>query len=324
MHRHSNSYKHTLIDGVATKRLGLALVVVALSLQSACDHAPASIPAKVPQAANSKVVFTKLPDTSRHLRGLSGLAKDPSGRLWAVPERDRTLLALSPQSNGFLSTAYRLEGVPKGFDTEALASLGDGRFAFGTETQERRKSDQVLIATLEDGRARIVDRLTFDYGAWNIEAEANRGLEGLCYAGGQLLAGSEQPGKARQGNKRRRFAPLASMSPTTHATIKRFRLWLTTETGKLSSLACRERRDKGDIEVLAIERHYKEARVLRFTLPAAGSDIEPEVLVDLAALWPHPPNFEGVEWEGKSLVLLVDNDSGGITGPSLLVRLSWP
>ena len=78
-------------------------------------------------------------------------------------------------------------------------------------------------------------------------------------------------------------------------------LWLalTSDTGKLSALGCRA--DGDSLDVLAVERHFEVA--LHLTPYKRKSD-----------------NFEGVVWLGDgSVALILDNDSGSISGPNTLI-----
>ena len=105
------------------------------------------------------------------------------------------------------------------------------------------------------------------------------------------------------------------------------RVHLTTRTGKISALACVPARGRaGAIDVLAVERHFEVARLLRFTVPPGRGDsapkpvLEPVVAVDLGPLLVHQENFEGLVWDGgRDFALVVDNDWTHVTGPNLLV-----
>jgi hypothetical protein len=162
----------------------------------------------------------------------------------------------------------------------------------------------------------VKSELFFDYAPYGIEPDSNRGVEGLCFADGRLLASAEQVVEA----KKARYAPLASYD-FAEKRWAHYRARLTTDTGKISDLTCR-RTDKAR-EVFAIERHYSVSRILRFTLPLmdTGGDIEPELLMDLTEFHRETiPNFEGIAWvEGGKLLLISDNDYGGTQGPTHII-----
>ncbi len=227
------------------------------------------------------------------VRGASDLARDPSGRLWAVTERTHTLV---PIDDG---PAVPIEGIPDGVDLEALAFLGPGHFLLGTERNEDRTSDMLLEGRVEGGRARIVGRTEVDYAALGVRVLKNHGIEGLCVGDdGRPLLALEDP-VVRDG---RRVAVLIDDGRVRH-------LALTSRTGKLSALACGSTQDV----VWAIERHFGVARLLRFAR-ARGADAdgirEPEVYADLAALFvgQRIPNLEGLVEHDGALYLVEDDD----------------
>jgi hypothetical protein len=99
----------------------------------------------------------------------------------------------------------------------------------------------------------------------------------------------------------------------------------------------------GAIDVLAIERHFDVAHLIRFALPGPDAAptapvttpasrelpppaaIEPVLVADLAPLIQDRENFEGLVWDGeRAIALITDNDWAGVSGPNLLVlaRLS--
>ncbi len=242
--------------------------------------------------------------------GLSGLDIDDEGAAWLVPERERKLLVSGKRG----TTVLTLVGVPAGLDTEALAIVGPGELMLGTEAQTRRTSDLLLRVAVEGSTARVTSTRTLSYQPWGLTADANRGIEGLCFAGGALVAGLEQVIE-RDGA---RFAPLAVLHDErwTH-----HRLRLTSGRGKLAALDC-VTSGKG-LRVVGIERHYEVARLLSFTVPLSGpaTTIEPVIVEDLAPHFSDLPNFEGVAFEGGDLVLTNDNDSGGRRGDGALWRL---
>jgi hypothetical protein len=270
------------------------------------------------------------------LTGLSDLTVDQEGKLWAVAERTRALIRIEPDGSDV--RLVPLVGVPVRLDVEGLAWLGDGRFALGTESDDpRRTSDLLLFARLVDGgaRARVERSIALDYSRWPLRPRGNQGIEGVCRAGSALVVAVE----SASGSDAFRFAPVAVHELATGAWTT-YLVRLTTRTGKLSALSCQIRRGRGDaIDVLAVERHFGVARLIRFELPPAGSApaapvttpagperpppvrIAPVLVADLAELLQQRENFEGLVWDGdRDIALVVDNDWATVTGPNLLVR----
>ena len=259
--------------------------------------------------------------------GLSDLTTDGEGRLWAVAERARKLVRMQP--DGRSPRVVALEGVPGGRDVEGLAWLSDSRFALATEADSpRRSSDLLLFARLDRGGARLVVERTVevDYRLWPIEPRGNQGMEGLCRAGGALVVSIESV----VGSGDRRLAPVA-VHDLASAGWTPYLVRLTTTTGKLSALSCRPR--AGAIDVMAVERHFEVARLIRFELPgrapagAAPVEIDPVLVANLAPLIENRENLEGLVWDGdRAITLVADNDWVAVVGPNLLLRaeLSGP
>jgi hypothetical protein len=290
---------------VIARALGL---LVAL----ACKEPRAERPNTAP--APYVVVSTRVDPDARAV-GLSGLARSANGVLWAVPERRRELVTLDPTRSPFVSTGVPLVGVPDGVDTEALALLDDGTAVLGTETQRpKRVSDQLLFVTPGKSEARVSQVVALSYAPWKMTADTNRGIEGLCAAGHKLVVAVETvivSGGAR-------YAPVAvydldKRSWTHH------RLHLGSKDGKVSALACKPA--ESDLALWAIERHYGTMRLLEATV-GASELIEPSAAYDLEPLLATKPNIEGLELgPDGTLVLLSDNDTGGVTGPAQLITL---
>jgi hypothetical protein len=245
--------------------------------------------------------------------GLSGLTTAGDGTLWAVAESTRALVALVP---GAAARIVDLEGVPDGLDTESIAWIDGSRFALGTESMdETRAADLVLFVDVGADRARVIDTIELPYAALAVAPQENRGIEGLCHAGGVLVAAMENVIEG-DGSPPRRFAPLA-LRVRGEWTVTRAAL--TTETGKLSGLVCRSR--SGVVEVLAIERHYEVMRVLRYAVEPGDDVIEAVVARDLRGRLDGDPNLEGITVDAAGgVVLVVDNHYGERTGPNELVR----
>lgn len=254
------------------------------------------------------------------LLGVSGLAVDGEDLL-VVTEREQRFMRLSPTPDG----AYRavaakpVLGVKEARDLEALARLGPGRYAIGTETDGRRKKDKVHFLVESESALTSTRSVTLrSKKLFGLRLKDNQGIEGLCAAGGYLVAGLETVREDEAGG---RFAPVAVLSPGGEAFAPAW-VRLLTPTGKLSSLSCR-RAGEG-LVVLGIERHYGVMRVIRFLLPLqpAGEVVEAEPYVDLEAAYRAlgEPNFEGLDrLEDGRLVLVSDNDHGGRTGPTVIL-----
>lgn len=296
---------------------------------------PAHAPARLGSATRSIIA-------APNLTGLSDLTADDDGKLWAVAERTRALIRMEPDGSDV--RLVPLVGVPVRLDVEGLAWLGGGRFALGTESDDpRRTTDLLLFVRLVDSgaRARVERSIALDYSRWPLRPNGNQGLEGVCRAGSALVVAVE----SASGSGARRFAPVAVYELSTGAWTP-YLIRLTTLTGKLSALSCRIERGRGGaIDVLAVERHFGVARLVRFELPPAGSaptapvttpagperpppaHIAPVLVADLAELLQQQENFEGLVWDGdRDVALVVDNDWARVTGPNLLVRarLSGP
>jgi len=256
---------------------------------------------------------------AQDVRGISGLARSPDGALWAVAERDHVLLSLSA-TDGSTISRRTVEGVGGDEDLESLAWLADTRIAVGTErTAADRETDAIYFLELGPADARVTRRVELRYDLWGIKPRGNQGIEGLCNAGSTLLAGVETPVE-RDG---RRLAPIGRYDMEREAWTP---LWLglTSDTGKLSALDCRT--DGDQLDVLAVERHFAVARVLRFSVPTAGDPgvIQPTIALDLMRHKLLTDNFEGVVWLGAgSVALILDNDSGFVSGPNTLIRASF-
>lgn len=271
------------------------------------------------------------------MTGFSSLGRDSRGVLWSIPESEPFLVALDLEGEkpGMVEPSLRIIGTPSGWDVESLTWLADGRAALGTETKaDGRAEDVVLLARREGDSLRVEDRLILPYRLWHMRARGNNGIEGICSAGRRLVVGVESV----LLRDRKRFAPIAvydfdaqSWSPLA--------VELTTPTGKLSAVACRlmpgadsartgEPPQASTLEVLAIERHFDVARIIRFEvrpdrLGASSRSIRPTVLADITTLIDDRPNPEGLELypDEDRLVVITDNNYGGVTGPTELLVL---
>jgi hypothetical protein len=249
------------------------------------------------------------------IQGASGLTRHGATYL-AVPERQRFLAPFIVHERGISPQPHlSIEGVADGIDIESIAAM-DGKLAFGTEVRiDDRASDKILIASSGPKGARIESELLFSYEPYGIRAEENRGVEGLCFADGRLIAAAEQVIE-----KDGRWAAVQSYD-FKEKRWTQYRVRLTTDTGKIAGLACKKTATAR--EVFAIERHYSVSRILRFTLPLLDTrrDVEPELLMDLAEMYQAEiPNFEGIAvHDDGRLVLISDNDYAGKQGPTHII-----
>lgn len=272
-----------------------------------------------PMPAGGRLVNLPMHDLS----GLSGLARDDAGALFAVPEDERVLVELSV--TGQEQHRYRVSGVPEGAEFESLAWLGKDRFAVGTEGGCKDGAEHILVVTREDDRtAKVARDIALPLRAWGATCDEKKGVEGLCAAGGKLIAAIENP---LPGKNDERHAALARIDETT-GDVTAYRLVLTSKTGKIAALDCRLKDDA--IEVLAIERHFEVARLLVFTIPQNGAaDETPKTARVVLDLFPYANegkrNFEGVVWlDDKRAMLVVDNKYGSVTGPNQMVEVDLP
>jgi Esterase-like activity of phytase len=282
-------------------------VVTALGA-AACDNRPNIDPARAAQLFTAVDVAT--------LPGLSGLAVDHNGALWTVAERGarayRVVLddALRPSLETFV-----VQGLPPDTDVESIAVLGVDRFALGTEGREDGVAT-VLLAERRGAALAVTRTIELPEAQVGIRLVKNHGAEGVCGAGETIVAGIEDVG-ATAG---RRWAPIVRIEGG--AITRTHRLWLTTRTGKISGLDCVLAPD-GAITAWAVERHFEETHLLRFTLPPSGAgtdELTPTVLLDLGPVLNGRLNLEGIARlpDGR-IVTVVDNQWKRITGASQLL-----
>ena len=323
------------------RRLALAAQCAALAAAAACGGASASSSsdsaasadgeARPPGASPTPLAIARevsrleleLPDVV----GLSALARDERGSLWAFAERQRTAVRLEADRS---TTLVQVAGIPQEVDLEGAVWLPDGRVALGTESnQAMRRSDSLFIARLHGETLQVEEERRLEYEPWDMQPLGNQGIEGLCRAGDTLVLAVESV----MAEKSERLAPIALH----HLGSGRFSplaARLTTRTGKLSALACLER-PGGIIDVLAIERHFEVARLIRFAIrpdddhDEDGADfddedeeevLEPVVVADLAPLLTRSENYEGLVWDGgENFQVAADNDWTHVTGPNVIV-----
>jgi hypothetical protein len=282
-----------------------SLALVALALLGACDQRD-----KRPMDQEAaKGLFDRIKLDSPP--GMSDLTIDDRGIVWAIAERDRKVLEIDVSKNPVVPIVHELKGIANGVDTEAIAWLGGGRFAIGVEgangawaaivRAERQGDAIVATATRELNDAQL-----------GVTLMSNHGVEAVCGRDGELIAAIETVGKDPAG---RRWAPLVRLrGDTVHVT----KLWLTTKVGKISALSC-VLADDGSAQVIAIERHFGVARILKFSLGRQDAEVTPTVDLDLHPVLHDKFNLEGIARlpDGR-LVMINDNQSRTVSGPTEL------
>jgi hypothetical protein len=272
-------------------------ILLALLLVAACDRSPG-----LDEALAAKTFTQVSLDTEA---GLSGLALDDQGRLWTVAERTHSAYRITLDGTAVKSVErFVVEGVPTETDLEAVAWLGPGRFALGTEAHVEGRAT-VLLARERGDRIVVDGTLELPSAMVGVEVGNNAGAEGVCGRGDLVFAAIETCGDAEG----RRFAPIARVDL---ATGKRSvsRVWLTSPTGKIAGLDCTVAAD-GSARMVAIERHFTVSHVIEFDLPPTGGDIVPERTMDLSPILRGSLNLEGIvrRPDGRWIVVN-DNQSG--------------
>ena len=278
--------------------VGLALVV------AGCGSTP------VPVEVESRKGVGELRN-----EGLSGTATDLFGRVWAAPEERSYLYRFDrPLTQPPRATRVPLHNRPLGLEIESLAWLDTRHVVLGTERDEPRGTDRVLVGRLSGGGVHVLGWWMLSWEElWGVQAAANEGIEALCAAGGVVVAG----GETTLTSEGTRWAPIATarlegrgIEPWVPS-----RLRLTTATGKLAALDCSV--DDQQIEAYGVERDYGVTRLLRFEVPVgrgAGRAIVPEIVADLARTVRPLPNMESVSVHGERLLILTDHDAGDPLG----------
>lgn len=277
----------------------------ALVLLVACSAAPEPTAPIAPPPLYTEITLDTAP-------GLSGLAVAPDGAVWTVSERGAAAYHITLDARlAPAVTTVPVEGIPAGLDLESIAMTADGRFVLGTEGKVDSAA-HVLFAERRGDRLVVTSELVLGSDEVGTEFANNHGVEGACAVAGTVLVGFE--GVGRDGD--RRWAPIVRLEGG--RAVRAYKLWLTSETGKLSTLECRRGRD-GALEALAIERHFEVTRLLAFTL-GDGAELVPRIALDLSPIIRGRLNLEGVAWlpDGR-LVAVVDNHWKTITGPSELL-----
>lgn len=293
-----------------------------LLLAAACANKqkPAPQP-KTPARIGGKATF----GPPESMIGISGLTKhETSGLYYAVSEREPTLFPIEVDGSGRITSkpAIPIENIPEGVDLEAVAFLDDNTIVFGTESKdEAREADAVLYASFTPERVKILDERTrawFDYRAYGIRPDPNRGVEGLCAVAAKLVAAGEQVIE-KNGL---RIAPLQVYDPLVRG-WQAHELVLTSDDGKIAGLTCNA--GAARTEVVAIERHYGTVRIVKFTVPLAAKKmmrIRAELVADLGPmLGAKPKNYEGIVRASDGLFIINDNSYGSLDGPTELLQL---
>ena len=242
--------------------------------------------------------------------GISDLTLDDKGHLWAIAERDRVAVELTPDGKIIANHPIHL---PPGDDTEALTFLGPGRFAIGTEGEDQPTAGIVKMTLDDHGVLQPDQRASLTDEELGVTLTKNHGVEAVCGHGDELLAAIETVGTDDHG----RYAPLVHMRDG-HMTVGKLRL--TSDVGKISALACAWKPD-GSVDIRAVERHYKVSRIVHGTLAAGATDVAPTVELDLEPTLHDSLNVEGLAVlpDGK-LVAVNDNQGSTVSGPTYLMR----
>ena len=282
-----------------------------------CGHCEAKNPTTQPVSTlfAQRIQMQKI-DTG-HLHGISGLARDISGKTWGIAERNRYLVSIQPDSHEE-AALISLHDIPKALDIEAITFLNDNALVVGTESQQDdRIEDSIYFMELNESGAHVVSTLNFDYRPFALTAHDNQGLEGLCNVEPFLIVASEMVGL----DDGKRFAPLG-IYDLNKKSWDYSKLILTSDGGKISDIACR--RNGKDIELVAIERHYYISRLVHYQI---STQKQPPMTVvvanDTLDLAPHfkksIPNFEGILFVDKNSVWLIsDNQHKVVSGPTQL------
>ena len=245
--------------------------------------------------------------------GVSGIAPHGDGLLLA-PERGRRLSVWNG-TNGAECGSIPVEGIPAGFDQEALTLLDSGRVAIGTESAG---DAPIYLMDVGESKVTVARKITVPWKALGHRPGSNNGIEALCVADGSLVFALE----IEAIDQGRRYAPLGILDLET-AEWRGARVGLSSKTGRISGMDCRSR--NGKIEAIAIERHFTDRRLLRFDIEQDSVSIEAEVLLDLEDVPEmRQANPEGLLWRGDTLQVVTDNQHGRLLhGPTLLLELTF-
>ncbi len=242
--------------------------------------------------------------------GMSDLTIDDRGVMWAIAERDREVLEIEL---GKQPIVHPLDGVPAGLDTEAIAWLGEGRFAIGTEGNEAA-SASIMFAEQQLQHIVVVRTRTLTSEDLGVQLTDNHGIEAMCGKGDEIFAASESVGRLPDGT---RYSALVHMRGGEPLHVTKIRL--TTANGKISALHCTWLVD-ASVQVVAIERHYSVSRILSFTLARDAVEVTPTIELDLAPILNDSLNLEGiVRLPDGRLVAINDNQGKSVRGRTELL-----
>jgi hypothetical protein len=243
--------------------------------------------------------------------GMSDLSIDDRGVLWAIAERDREVAEIELGKPPRVKL-HPLDGIATATDTEALAWLGDGKFAIGTEGADEPTA-AILFAEMAGDHLKVTRTRMLSSRELGVELLVNHGIESICGRGDELLAATEGVGRLPDGT---RYAALVRLRGETLSVAK---VRLTSEVGKLSALSCTFAPD-GTADVVAIERHYGVSRILHFTVGRGDVEVTPRIELDLARILHDSLNLEGIARlpDGR-LVAINDNQSKIVSGPTELL-----
>jgi hypothetical protein len=261
-------------------------------------------------------LFTRIPLATAP--GLSGLGTDDQGALWTISERGERAyrITLDSADKPTLET-FTVDGRDlKQLDLEAMAVLGGGRFALGTEGRVPGVAT-VLLAERHDAALVITSDIVLSNADVGIEMAANHGAEGMCGVGDTIVVAIEGAGGTGPDA---RWAPIVRIAGG--KLVRTHRLALTTATGKISALDCVVAAD-GTIRAWAIERHFEVTKIVTFTIPPLGQGdemLKPTVVLDLGTVLNSRLNLEGIARlpDGR-LVAVVDNQWKTLNGNSELL-----
>ncbi len=278
----------------------LALVALAACGKS---HEPGVLDKKAAEGVFEEVPINTPP-------GMSDLSIDDRGVMWAIAERHRQVLELEL---GKEPIVHPLDGVAAGIDTEAIAWLGDGRFAIGTEGNEAATAG-ILFAEMQLQRLVVTRTRTLTSEDLGVPLTDNHGIEAMCGKGDEILAASESVGRMPDGA---RYSALVRMKGDEPPRVTKVRL--TSDKGKISALYCTWNVD-GSVHVVAIERHYSVSRIITFTVKRDDVEVTPAVELDLAPILKDSLNLEGiVRLPDGRLVAINDNQGKTVRGPTELL-----
>jgi hypothetical protein len=283
------------------------MIAVCLALMSSCGSPtpPSPLPPPVTAPPPYDVI------TVNTAPGLSGLASNADGTLFAVAERQRSVYQIKLGTPPDVQE-IKLLGVPEGIDLEGIAWLGSNHFAVATEGKDVATAG-VLWLDLDGTQMTVVKSLDLPSSALGVKLEKNHGAEGICGDDQGVVVAIE----ATKDVGHKRWAPIVRVRGD-ELVVSYIRL--QSKRGKIASLDCNNS-NPGE-RVWAIERHYETSMIESFVMPDAATDIVSKVAIDLSAAVNGTKNLEGIVHRADgTTILVVDNQSKTISGPSELLVL---